>query len=93
MVNPIGITLVFIGIVVIIEGIVLFLLYREGKTVQQLRDLEKELNATRRELDSLKERLILLEGRVKENKGNEEEGEDEGIAQEKRFENKKRSPS
>ncbi|MEO1941404.1 MAG: hypothetical protein ABGW77_00760 [Campylobacterales bacterium] len=56
-VNPIGVTVMFVGFAVIIFLILFFLIYREGKSVQQLRDLELELDELKEEVKELGRQL------------------------------------
>jgi Na+-transporting methylmalonyl-CoA/oxaloacetate decarboxylase gamma subunit len=56
-VNPIGVTVMFVGLALVIFVILFFLIYREGKSVQQLRDLELELNELKEEVKELERQL------------------------------------
>lgn len=55
--NPIGVTVMFVGLALVIFVILFFLIYREGKSVQQLRDLELELNELKEEVKELERQL------------------------------------
>ena len=47
----------FVGLALVIFVILFFLIYREGKSVQQLRDLELELNELKEEVKELERQL------------------------------------